>query len=216
MHAGTLSDNAQNALAILGKSGFLKECHLAGGSALALHLGHRKSYDFDFYTRKKLLVEDIAFQLKKLGDFHTTLLEPPHTLLGEFQKVKFSLFRYDYPLIGPVSILKDISIASIQDIAAMKLSAITGRATKRDYIDLYFISKTYTIDQILDFYDKKFGNLGNNIYPIIKALGFFEDAEADQMPQMIKEVSWEKVKGFFLAETLHLTKKYLRIPIRYR
>jgi len=209
MHERTLSDNAQNALARLGKSEILKDCYLAGGSALALHLGHRKSFDFDFYTRKKLLVDEIAAELHRIGDFTTTLLEPPHTLLGDFQNVKFSLFRYDYPLIKSLIRFKNISLASKEDIGAMKLSAITGRATKRDYIDLYFLSRLYPLDKLLDFYIKKYGDLGNNIYSIIKALGFFEDAETDQMPRMIKEVSWEKVKEYFRDQTRLLAKKYL-------
>lgn len=209
MHAGTLSVDAQNALAILGRSGILKNSYLAGGSALALQLGHRKSYDFDFYTREKIHAEDIPPQLSRLGNFTTTDLEPPHTILGIFQGVKFSLFRYDYPMLKPYFQFEKISLASIPDIAAMKLSAITGRATKRDYIDLYFLTKKYPVEKLLKLYEKKFGKLGNNLYFIIKALGFFEDAESDDMPKMIKKVSWQEVKDFFASESLRLGRKYL-------
>lgn len=211
MFAGTLSVDAQNALVILGKSGILANSYLAGGSALALQLGHRKSYDFDFFTREKIRAEDIPPQLSRLGDFTTTLLEPPHTILGVFQGVKFSLFRYDYPMLKPYLQFQQVSMASMEDIAAMKLSAITGRATKRDYIDLYFISRKYSVEQQLKWYEKKFGELGNNLYVIIKALGFFEDAENDDVPQMIKKVGWAEVKEFFAAESMRLAKKYIGI-----
>ena len=128
---------------------------------------------------------------------------------GEFESIKLSLFRYDYPMIGKFSIFKNVKIASIEDIAAMKLSAISGRATKRDYVDLYFISRIYEVDKIIDFYIKKFGDTGNNIYVIMKALGFFEDAEGDEMPKMIKKVVWNEVKVFFSKETIRLAKKYI-------
>jgi len=209
MHAGTLPVNAQNALAKLGKSNIFTESYLAGGSALALHLGHRISVDLDFYTRKNVSVEDIPFQINRFGKFSVTILEPPHTVAGEFESIKLSLFRYDYPMIGKFSIFKNVKIASIEDIAAMKLSAISGRATKRDYVDLYFISRIYEVDKIIDFYIKKFGDTGNNIYVIMKALGFFEDAEGDEMPKMIKKVVWNEVKVFFSKETIRLAKKYI-------
>lgn len=211
MHAGTLSVAAQNALAVLGKSGIFNRAYLAGGSALALHLGHRKSYDFDFFTRENIRVEDVATQLKKLGSFKTTLLETPHTLLGEFREVKLSLFRYDYPLIDTLIQFKDIALASIKDIATMKLSSITGRATKRDYVDLFVLAQIYTLDDQFTWHEKKFGILGNNRYAIIKALGYFEDAETDTMPQMLRPVSWEEVKRFFTNESMRLAKKYLEM-----
>jgi len=209
MHAGTLSKSAQAALAVLGTSGIFKSSYLAGGSALALHLGHRRSYDFDFYTQKNIRAEDIASQLGELGNFKTTLLEPPHTLLGEFQGVKLSIFRYNYPLIEKVSTFQNIALASLADISAMKLSAITGRATKRDYVDLYLLAIRFSLEQIFQWFDKKFGVLGNNMYVIIKALGFFVDAESDDMPQMLIKVSWRQVKDFFTSESLRLAKKYL-------
>lgn len=209
MHAGTLPVNAQNALAKLGQSEIFTSCYLAGGSALALHLGHRKSVDLDFYTQKSILAKDIPVQLTKLGKFSVTLLEPPHTILGEFEGIKLSLFRYNYPLIGKFSIFKSIKVASVEDIAAMKLSAISGRATKRDYIDLYFITQKFTVETMIDLYVKKFGDTGNNLYVIIKALGFFEDAKEDNMPAMIKPVKWAEVQDFFAKESLRLAKKYL-------
>ena len=130
MHAGTLPGNAQNALAKLGKSNIFTESYLAGGSALALHLGHRISVDLDFYTRKNVSVEDIPFQINRFGKFSVTILEPPHTVAGEFESIKLSLFRYDYPMIGKFSIFKNVKIASIEDVATMS-SGIRGQMITR-------------------------------------------------------------------------------------
>jgi hypothetical protein len=209
MFAGTLSGPALDALAILGKSDILKSSYLAGGSALALQLGHRKSYDFDFFTPQALLAKDLAAQLAAIGKFSVTLLEPPHTLLGVFNEIKFSMFRYGYPLINPLKPFQNVELASVADIAAMKLTAISGRATKRDYVDLFVIAKRHPVDHILRWYEKKFGDLGNNLSVIIKALGYFEDAETDEMPQMLTPVSWDEVKAFFIAESLRLAKQHL-------
>ncbi len=207
MVPGTLSESAQAALAVLGTSEIIGKCYLAGGSALSLQLGHRKSYDFDFFTREKLQAQAIATHLADLGDFSTTLLEPPHTVMGEFNGVKFSLFRYDYPLIGQTVAFGGVTLASIEDIAAMKLTAIGGRATKRDYIDIYTISQQIPLDRQLDLYEKKFGDLGNNRYVIIKALGFFDDAEGDDIPRILDtSITWEKVKVFLSHESMRLAK----------
>ncbi|OGG21172.1 hypothetical protein A3B48_03300 [Candidatus Gottesmanbacteria bacterium RIFCSPLOWO2_01_FULL_40_10] len=117
-------------MAKLGKSNIFTESYLAGGSALALHLGHRISVDLDFYTRKNVSVEDIPFQINRFGKFSVTILEPPHTVAGEFESIKLSLFRYDYPMIGKFSIFKNVKIASIEDIAAMS-SGIRGQMITR-------------------------------------------------------------------------------------
>ena len=209
MFTGTLLQSAKDALAILGTSPILDDAYLAGGSALALHLGHRKSYDFDFYTPSSLRAEDIASQLSRLGIFTTTLLMPPHTLLGEFNGIKFSLFRYAYPMIQPLSAFQNIKIASLPDIAAMKLSAIGGRAVKRDYVDLYVLSHRHTFDEMFAWYEEKFGVLGNNLYVIIKALNYFDDAENDTMPEMVVSLTWDQVKEYLSSEAIRLARKYL-------
>lgn len=210
MHEGTLSQHAQAALATLSASSVVSRWYLAGGTALALQLGHRLSYDLDFYVQDAVLASDVAAEISKLGRFKTTLLEPPHTLIGEFNEVKFSLFRYTYPLLRPFAFFSGIAIASPEDIMTMKLTAICSRATKRDYVDLYvLVQKGYSFDQALTWYTQKFGQLGNNLYVIITALKYFEDAEADDMPKMLVSLSWEEVKKFLASESLRLGKKYL-------
>lgn len=92
----------------------------------------------------------------------------------------------------------------------MKLSAISDRGTKRDFIDLYFIiaiEKLFTFQEIFDLYDRKFKILKQNKAHILKSLVYFDDADKQLMPQMLKEVSWVKVKKFFELETKHLIKK---------
>lgn len=209
MHAGTLSLHAQKILAQLGGSGVVSQMYLVGGTALALQLGHRISLDFDFCVKGNVLAENVARDLGVVGKFTVDLLEPPHTLLGIFEGIKLSVFRYDYEMLEPFVRYQNVDLASVKDIAAMKLSAICGRATKRDYVDVYVIAKQYSFEEQFSWYDKKFGVLGNNVYTLIKALGYFEDAEIDAMPEMLTPVAWEQVKSFLLAQSLRLGKKLL-------
>jgi len=200
MFEETFVKGAKDILALLGRSGILQEAYLAGGTAAALQLGHRISVDFDFFTTKEFIPEEISAALSKLGSFDEEQ-ESKGTLLGKFEGVNFSFFIYKYPLIFPAQKYLSVSIADIRDIASMKIDAIASRGAKRDFIDLYFICKSgYQLTDILDFYDKKYGRLSSNRIHIQKSLVFFNDAEPDEMPRMLKDVKWGKVKEFFEEE----------------
>lgn len=209
MFTKTLSGSAQDSLAVLGKSGLFKAAYLAGGSALALHLGHRYSLDFDFFASQSFDAKELVIKLSQLGDFKKETIQS-ETILGVFNEIKFSFFYYRYSLIKKPGWFLELSVADPADIAAMKIAAIVDRGTKRDFVDLYFLIKEkYTAEGILNFYNKKYKKLSENIYSILKSLRYFEDAEESEMPRMIKRVSWEEVKRFFEKETVRLGKKYL-------
>lgn len=211
MFTKTLSQNAAAALALLGKSGILKDAYLAGGTACALQLGHRVSLDLDFFTAIEFPTEIV---LKQLGEIQGFKLDETAkwTILGSFPKVKFSYFYYPYPLIGKPVSFSGIKLASLEDIAAMKIVAICDRGTKRDFIDLYFLIKQkFSLEKILRFYDQKFNKLSSNIYHITSSLSYFADADPQKLPKMLIPVSWEEVKKFFHDQALNLAKKKLKI-----
>jgi predicted nucleotidyltransferase component of viral defense system len=209
MFPGTLPDNAQDSLALLGKQDFFKSTYLAGGSSLALQLGHRRSVDFDFFTNKTFELVDVKNILNSIGKY-TGQHEAPRTIVGKFNKAKFSLFYYPYKLVEKTTIYQGINLASFADIAAMKLVAITDRGTKKDYIDLYFLTKKcFPIEKMFDFYDKKYHNFEVNKVTLLKALQYFDDADGSEMPEMIEKVDWEEVKKFFEKETVRIAEKYL-------
>lgn len=210
MFTTAISKDAQHALALLGKSKYLPpKTYLAGGSALAIHFGHRKSEDFDFFTPNGFDADKIIKSLKKIGVF-TINTKEKNTLLGVFSNVKFSLFKYEYPVLFKTFILSDIAILDPKDIAAMKLAAIIDRGTKKDFIDIFFLVKNnISLDNSLKYYDQKYKALANNLYSLIKGLLYFADAEDSDMPEMIEKLSWEEVKEFFQKEVVKLAKKYL-------
>jgi predicted nucleotidyltransferase component of viral defense system len=115
-------------------------------------------------------------------------------------------------MLGHPQHFANVAVASIVDIAAMKLAAIGDRGSRRDFVDLYFIAnveKKIDIGAAFDLYDKKFGVLHQNKLHLLKALVYFDDAEMDHMPEMLKTVSWKEVKAFFQSEAARVSKNLL-------
>jgi len=200
----TLIKGADDSLAILGRSGILRDAYLAGGTAAALQMGHRISVDFDFFTPKEFMPKKFSGALSKLGSFDEDQADKG-TVLGKFKGASFSLFIYKYPLIFPAIKYLSLDIADIRDIAAMKIDAIATRGAKRDFIDLYFICQSgYRLKKLLNIYDKKYKNLATTKTHIMKSLVYFEDAESDEMPKMLKKAAWEDIKKYFENEVRKL------------
>ena len=179
----------------------LKDAYLAGGTALALQIKHRISYDLDFFTKKKFKPQVFLKKISQIKSYrHERVGEG--TILGRLDDVKFSLFYYPYSLLKKTIKFKEVNInlASIADIAAMKVAAISERGTKRDFIDLYFILQKISLNKVLEFYDKKYKILSSNLVHIKKSFVYFENAEEEPMPKMIISVSWRKIKNFFQKE----------------
>lgn len=209
MHFNTLSKSTKRALEKLDSSDFFTETHayLAGGTALALHLGHRYSEDLDFFTKSTFASESQVQFLSNIGDFKLNQTGWG-TILGEFESTKFSLFHYQYKLIDkPQQILKSTDLASLADIAAMKIAAVADRGTKRDFIDLFFLTRIYSLEKILTYYNQKYEKLQANKTHILRSLFYFAEAENDAPPQMIQAVDWQEVKKFFEREIMTLVKK---------
>jgi len=209
MFTKTLSENAQKSLAVLGKNVLPDGTYLAGGSALALHFGHRISIDFDFFTEISFSSEKLTESLKRVANFKTqTVLKD--TLLGSFNDIRFSIFHYQYPLLfQPVDYL-GVKIADPRDIGAMKVAAVMDRGTKKDFIDLYFLSKRgISLESCFEYYEKKYKVLANNLYSILTSLSYFVDAENSEMPRMLEKVDWKEIKTFFEKEAVRLGKRYL-------
>jgi len=197
------------ALKLVSKIKIIQKSYLAGGTALALHLGHRISEDLDFFTKQPLDEQVLLNELKRLAEF----IEEGtawRTVWGKINKVKFSLFYYEYPLLKKTVNFEGIQILAKADIAAMKIHAIGDRGTKRDFFDLYFLSKEFSLKQMLKFYDQKYNKLESNIYHISRSLSYFTDAEIDTDPRMFIPTSWQDVKDFFQKEAIELAKSKLK------
>lgn len=203
MFKNVLSKNAKKSLAILGESMLLKNAYMASGTALALQLNRRFSYDFDFFTTDEFDATLLSQRIKKLiPDFNLNRADWG-TIFGAIGGTRFSLFFYDYPLLSKPKNFMGIDIAVIKDIAAMKIAAISDRGSKKDFVDLYFIikvEKILSLQECLKLYDKKFKALKQNKTHILKSLNYFDDADKEANLKMIKNIQWKEVKLFFQQE----------------
>jgi hypothetical protein len=178
---------------VLAENDWISSFFLVGGTALALQIGHRQSVDFDFFIDTSFRNRDITDKLVKSGKFEL-FSEAENTINGSLNGVRVSFFKYDYALLEDYIVYKNIKIAGKLDIALMKLEAISGRGSRKDFIDLYFLLEYFDLNDLFINYKKKFGEALSNDYHLLKSLVYFEDAERDAMPQMHKDISWTQVK----------------------
>lgn len=203
-----IDKTTRHSLAVLGQNSATKQFYIAGGTACALRIGHRLSFDLDFFTPESFDAKQLDKKLKKIGAYERDRVTK-NTLLGTFLGTKVSFFKYPYPLIAKTELFDHVHVADLADIAAMKIDAVSDRGRKRDFIDLFFIAQKYSLEEILKFYDKKYHLLKTNKFHIAKSLAFFTDAQSDPMPEMTTNVNWSRVKGFFQKEALRLSKGFL-------
>ncbi len=195
-----LTPAQSSALARLNQTGVLRDVYLAGGVAVALHLGHRQSIDLDLFTRKPTLdVDSILDRLRPIGA--ATIGFTDATLTVRVGRVPIDFVRYPYDAIGRFTKgPAGVQIASLRDLAAMKLSAIARRGIRRDFWDLHEILTRggRTLHQALDDYRKKFGVSEADVYHVIRALSWFDEAERDKvMPRGLTAPRWKAIRTWF-------------------
>lgn len=182
------------ALAIGRSEGF----YLAGGTALALQIGHRDSVDFDLFKNEAFDTTRLFERLREAFSGLNVLKvqDEPNTLsLVVSESIKLSFLRYPYPLLRPLIPSDHIDLADIADIGCMKLSAITGRGTMKDYVDLYFILQRMSLQELLALCAVKLPQLDRAF--IMKALVFFDDLDDEPVLYMQGQaVLFDEVKKF--------------------
>ena len=183
--------------------------YLAGGTALALQIGHRYSHDFDFFSSKEFNNEWLKQRLSPIGILEI-FQDKKGTLEGNLVSTRLSFFYYPYPLLQEPIPFKNIKLASIADITLMKLSALSSRGSKKDFIDLFFLRERIEWKQLIRDYEKKFYGTGYNLYHLIKSLAYFDDANIEPMPQMLKDCNWSEVQKYFVQVQQELIDEYLR------
>lgn len=177
----------------------MKSFYLAGGTGCALHIGHRRSQDFDFFSPAEFELLPVQNALRNLGHF-TADYSDAGTLVGRFENTKIGLFRYAYPLLeDPVDYL-GVGVASLVDIGCMKIDAISSRGTKRDFVDLFFILKGLGLDLKAFFahFERKYGPESFNRHHVLKSLFYFDDADKEPELEMLADYSWRTTKRFFV------------------
>jgi hypothetical protein len=170
--------------------------YLGGGTGLAVQLGHRRSVDLDWFTATLLadplrLAEDLRAQ----GVPFVTRTIDQGTLHGNVSGVRVSLLEYRYPLLQPVVGWPRFAceLASLSDLAAMKLAAQASRGAKKDLVDIHTLARRFApLPQMLEGYRQKYSV--EDVAHVVYSLVYFEDADRQPMPRMLWRVDWRSIK----------------------
>lgn len=164
---------------------------LAGGTALALQIGHRISIDLDLFTTQIFDNDEIISQLNAIGKTEIIGIHP-NILQLELAGVKLDLVKYPYSFVEEYELIENIRLLPIKTIALMKLLAISNRGAKKDFIDLYFLLKEFTINELIQHFENTFPHI--NTFHLFKSLTYFEDADLQADVNMLQKASWENIK----------------------
>ncbi|PIZ85653.1 hypothetical protein CO033_01480 [Candidatus Nomurabacteria bacterium CG_4_9_14_0_2_um_filter_32_10] len=191
MYEETLSKNTRIVLEKIAP--ITTSFYLAGGTALALELGHRISVDLDFFNKDTFSISLLVEQLNTLGNLKIED-QSENTFNGSLDGVKISFFYYPYPLLFTTKEYNSVYLADERDIGAMKIQSISGRGSKKDFIDLFVLLKKYSIQELLNFFHKKYEKFNYNQLHILKSLSYFYDADTNPEPIYINPIDWKEVK----------------------
>lgn len=193
LHTETVEGTTLQLLKKLKKEEFLKRFHLAGGTALALYLGHRKSVDLDLFSPEPFDVDALRRTLENVYGFRTDFTAK-NTLKGSINNVKLDCITYACPMLEEPYMENGISLYSQEDIIAMKLSAIADNGTRlKDFIDIAYMSTRFSFYAMLQCYSRKFPEV--NIVRPLKAVTYFEDIDFEEDVVMLSgKFNWTKVK----------------------
>lgn len=176
----------------------LSETRLVGGTSLALQYGHRNSVDLDFFG---ILDDDLlAFRDSLESISHVNVIKETKTIrIYDIDGVKIVFVDYSrYPWLTDAVEEDGLRLASPKDIAAMKVNAIEGRGTRKDFIDIYFLLQHYSLNEILGFYQEKYPE--HSMFRALMSLSYFDDAEKQMMPKMFASFSWDEMKAYIIKE----------------
>lgn len=194
MHSKVLSQDAWQTIRALAGGGRLDSWTLAGGTGLALHLGHRYSEDLDLFGTESFDSARLAEELSGPGRVRIQSRSEA-TLHVELDGLRISFLKAEAPLLFEGTAYRGLTVADPRDIGVMKLVAVGGRGSRKDFVDLFFLLKAGgTLPGLFELLHRRFQNVDHNTYHLLKSLVHFEDAQEEPMPTMIRPVEWTTVK----------------------
>ena len=205
MHPKVLSPRGWSLVRSLVAERLTDDWVLAGGTGLALQFGHRLSRDLEFFRQGPFDSLELADALSRVGPVHVQG-RSGGTLHLTISSMRVSFLATQRPLIYPGAVYRGLVVADPRDIAVMKVAAIGGRGSRRDFVDLYFLLRNGgSLESILALVRRRFAGLDLNEYHLLRSLVFFEDAETEPMPKMLRRVAWPVIKRAIIAEVRRVT-----------
>jgi hypothetical protein len=210
LYKETIEPKTLELLIDLQKEPLLSTFNLVGGTALALHLGHRKSIDLDFFTSESFDLEEVKMMLIKKYDFKVSYSRS-QTLKGFINGVKVDFIKFDYPHLHNCDIIDEVRIESVPDIIAMKLLSITDNGSRiKDFIDIAYLSSWFSLEEMLQFFIRKITN--SNIMMPIKALTYFDDIDFNESIVMLNNnFDWDKIANRLINMTKEPNKIFKKL-----
>ena len=198
----TISEATLGLLNRLMLDGHLKDFFLVGGTALALQIGHRISIDIDLFSTSPFDLGDMLPHMEANYPFRLDF-ESRNTLKGEAGGIKVDLITHAYPLVSPLVVMEGVRMASMGDIAAMKLNAIAGNGTRlKDFIDIAYLSTHLSLHEMVGAYEKKYASRNPAI--VVKALDYHRDINFNEKVNMIDGgLEWKDIEARLKLMTLH-------------
>lgn len=192
MFENTLFDQTKETWELIKNIPFLQNFYLAGGTDLALQIGHRKSIDLDFFCRdfpdNKLLISEFAhLNVSVQQDTFGTV-----DLI--INQTKVSFLKYDYDLLKPFIDYHQLQLASFEDVACMKAIALSTRGGRKDFVDFYFILQRYSVAELMALIAQKYRQINYSPSLLLRSFTYFADADADDPPVMMETFDWEQAK----------------------
>jgi hypothetical protein len=188
----------------------LQGFQMAGGTALALMIGHRISVDIDLFSQNEFDAEALSVHLDKNYGYSLQFIHR-NTLKGFIGNVFVDILTHPYPFVGEFIHEDEITLISKQDIAAMKVNAIAGNGTRaKDFVDIYFLLKEFTMKDIIGFYGEKYAQ--HNTFHALKSLTWFDDIDTTVWPRMVKgqNVTLKEVQDVISAAQKQYLSEYLK------
>lgn len=204
MHPKVLTRQAWLIVRKLTATHLLDGWQLAGGTGLALQLGHRYSEDLDLFHSQAFDPDRIIHRLAQVGKV-TIQHRATGTLHAVVDGFRVSLLHSPAEFLFPGTPYRGLTVADPRDIAVMKLVAVGGRGSRKDFVDLFFLFRSGVgLENIFDLLRQRFIGVDYNEYHLMKSLVYFDDAETEPMPTMIRQVAWDEIKTTIIAEVKRL------------
>ena len=202
MHKEILNKNQLELLPLVRL--FKREFYLVGETAIALHIGHRRSIDFDLFKQGRLVHHRI---LKKLDVYkpYTVTRRVEEQLNLILKSVKFTFFEYPFPIEVDCKFEDIIKLPDLLNLAAMKAFALGRRSKWKDYVDIYFILRDhYSLNRIIENASTIYGELFSE--KLFRAqLSYFEDVDySEEVEYLVKQPTNKEIKEFLIEKALDI------------
>ena len=191
LYTNTVEENTLELLRNISSHSSFSNFYLAGGTALALQIGHRMSIDLDFFSAHGFDEKQLVSILEK--DYNASIISQyKNTVLTNIEGVKVDIISHQYEQLSKNSTIDGIRMASKDDIAAMKLNAVVNRGSKKVLVDVFFLLRDYSMNELITFHNRKYPN--QNELLVLKSLTYFADVDLEPEPLMIEKCRWDEIK----------------------